>query len=210
MDTKLTANFPLIRWFFFLLLVTLFGCKKEARITGRLMLDCETPISNERISIRQMPGLILSGYGGSFMTDSEGIFDHTFETRTAAHVSLRGNSITMDNIPFRRNLNLGKVVPAFKFDFFILLTVANPYTSQDTLYYKINSGVWNKVPGPFVEGQFIDSLPNFNANLDLYVEDGVFSTSIQYHINKNSDIIDYWFESKMCDEGWQRLDLLIY
>jgi hypothetical protein len=156
----------------------IFGCKKIIKndkkytVEGRLMYNCETPVSDIELSFSQGDPGIIGLKKPLFLivkTDGEGYFKAVYNGKDAngSDFTIRKSGTIMEGIPIHQNIDLGNVyydIPSFSF--IVRLEVEQPYTDQDTLlYYDWNypqNGAehWGeKISGPF-ENSIIDTVWN--------------------------------------------------
>lgn len=161
----------LINFYTILFVFFFISCNKEAEFTleGRIMIDCETPLSNAELEIYDANKNDLIS---TFKTDENGSFKASYpriKTRVpgslqkSPKVSILGDlnsdySVYFPNISGNRNINLETLpILRVKKSFDVVLDVENPYNANYKLvlpdYTQPNpNAIPIEIVGPFTPG----------------------------------------------------------
>lgn len=176
----------------------LISCDKniEFTIEGRIMIDCETPLSNAELEIHDANKNELIS---TFMTDEDGYFKATYPKikgripgilQKESKVSIIGMTdgglhVYYPAISGNRNLNLETLpVLRVKKSFDVILNVENPYDASYTLvlpdYTQPNPTAHPiEIVGPFISGIVYNAenaLLNWITNTTNFTQPNSFNT----------------------------------
>jgi hypothetical protein len=144
---------------YFILTILLFASclgtsnKKELVVKGRILLDCSgKPLANNKIELRGERTLLGNPVYEETTTDAEGNFAFTYKPKGGQFLLIRSDSHgrLIDLVPEGKNIDLGEIYTYHVTSFIYKLKVLNPYTADDTLYFRhMDLTHMIMMPGPF-------------------------------------------------------------
>ncbi len=166
------------------------------------MLTCDTPAANREFSIYQDP-ITLTSIGGFLKDatcDENGYFKVTYKPKNGSKLSIRSKGIVLENIPCKKNLNIGKVyINPSSMNIVLKIKANQSYTSSDTLYYYDlgTSHLEQKIAGPFVSG-IIDTVESGGYMQFPLRYNELPILSIDYYINSPQNKKNIVVNSTVC------------
>lgn len=162
------------------IVVCFFSCKRDKEkfvVSGVLFKDCShaIPYANYPLILEyNTKSLLEDPFELSLTTNEKGEFSTTYESvsdlingnLSVSFVAGFANTSLVSDLPLNKTVNLGNIVKGSNSFVVYKIATNKPYTSSDTLYYRITAS--NFAPpymlnapykiGPFTNGQILDTL----------------------------------------------------